>query len=256
MKKHLSIPCLLLLLISISSINQAQDTVNLKEIDLLKIEVLVETYDSKFLVGVKYSDDAQRFKIKSVYDKSGKKLEGKVAGFVNPIAAQYQDLKKLSVATNTRAVWNLEQDLLENSQSTNIISQKDTGVVVRLGKTYSEIPASGYFGYSDAEMKQVIVRFYVDEEGTLITYNIIKEDEKLCSEVAIVEVNGETIFLKEREQREIPDYETQSGEKHKIRAIRDADGKLQVLSNYFGEYERVPFLKGYKFSLEEFMNSR
>lgn len=250
MKKCLSTLSLLLLLISINSISQAQ------EIDLLATEVLVETYDNKFLVGVKYNDNAQRFKIKGVYDKSGKKLEGKVAGYVNPIAAQYQDLKKLSVATNTRAVWNLEQDLLENSQSTNIISQKDTGAVVHYGKTYSEVPASGYYGYSDAEMKQVIVRFYLNEEGTIITYNVIKEDEKLWSEVAIIEVNGETIFLKEREQREIPDYETISGGKHLVYAMRDADGKLQVLSNYFGKYERVPFLKGHKFSLEEFMNSR
>lgn len=250
MKKHLSISSLLFLLISISSISQAQ------EVDLLATEVLIPTYDNQYLVGVKYSDNAKRFKIKSVYDKSGKKLEGKIAGFVSPVAAECQDLKKISVATSTKAVWNVEQDLLENSQSTNIVSQKDTDAVVHYGKTYSEVPASSYYGYSDAEMKQVIVRFYLDEEGTLITYNVIKEDEKLSSEVAIIEVNGETIFLKEREQREIPDYETQSGEKHYVEATRDADGKLQVLSNYFGKYERVPFLKGHKFSLEEFMNSR
>ncbi len=87
MKKLLSIPCLLLSLIFISSISNAQ------EVDLLATEVLIPTYDNKFLVGVKYSENAQRFKIKSVYDKGGKKLEGMYAGFVNPIAAEYQDLK-------------------------------------------------------------------------------------------------------------------------------------------------------------------
>jgi hypothetical protein len=237
------------LLISINSINQAQ------EIDILATEVLIPTYDNTYLVGVKYNDNAKRFKIKSVYDKSGKKLEGKIAGYVNPIAAAYLDLEKLSVATNTRSVWNLEQDLSDTSKSTIIISQKDTGAVVHYGNTYSEIGASGSYGYSDAEMKQVIVRIYVEEKRTLIGFNIIKEGENHYSEVAIVEVNGGIIVLKEKELREIHDYETQSGEKHYVQAIRDADGKLQVVSNYFGEYKPVPILKGI-YSLKEFMNSR
>lgn len=250
MKNRLSILSILLFIISLTSHNHAQ------EINPLATEVLVPSYDNKFLVGVKYNDNVQRFKIKSVYDKGGKKLEGMFAGFVNPIAAECQDLKKLSVATDKRTVWNLEQDLLENSESKNIIILTNSGDTIQCGSSYSEIPISGLLGYNDEEINQVFVRFYL-VEGTLKTYIVMKENENLQVEVAILTLEGKKLVLREGDkQREITDYETQSGEKHYVKAIRGSDGILKVMSNYFGDFQFIPYQGENGFSLDEFMRSK
>ncbi len=250
MDKNISIFILLLLSIFNSSTIQAQ------EIDSLATQILIPTYDNQFLVGVKYYENSKRFKIKGTYDKSGKKLEGLFAGFVNPIAAECQDLKKLSVATDTRSVWNIEKDLLENSESTTILCQTDSGNVIQCGNTYSEFPAAGFWKTNDTEIKQVYIRFYL-VEGSLKTYIILKENDNSIEEVSVLTVKGHKLVLKEGDKpREIPQYKIKSGETHYVKAVRDTNGILQVMSNYFGEFQLVPFTKDNLLSLDEFIKSR
>ncbi len=146
--------------------------------------------------------------------------------------------------------------MIDDSDSKNIIILTSSGDTIQCGSSYSEIPIFGLLGYNDEEINQVFIRFYL-VEGTLKTFIVFKENEKLQVEVAILTVEGKKLVLREgAKPRELTDYETQSGEKHYVKAIRGSDGLLKVMSNYFGEFELVPYNEEQGFNLEEFMRSK